>query len=113
MIGSTCLAMIIYFEARGESELTQRYVASVAIERAKQEQVSLCVSMKKPRSYTWVWDKKPNAVPKQSLKPFEVLAVNEMRKPTLRGYTFFNEHRMHRRYSTSNRLIKSGHLVFY
>jgi hypothetical protein len=113
MMSATCLAMIVFFESRGEPVITQRYVASVAIERAKQEQVSLCSSMRKPRAYSWYWDKKPNAVAKDSLKPFEVLAVREIRKPTLTGYMYFNEKKMLRRYATPKRLIKSGHLVFY
>ena len=112
MMSATCLAMIVFFESRGEPELTQRYVASVAIERARQEQVSLCSSMRKPRAYSWYWDKKPNAVAKE-LKPFEVLAVREIRKPTLTGYMYFNEYKMGRRYRTPKKLTKSGHLVFY
>ena len=109
----TCLAMIMFFETRGEPVITQQYVASVALERAKQEQVSVCESMKKPRSYSWYWDKKSNKVDHKLLKQFEVLAVREMRNPTLKGRVFFNERRMGKRFRTPNKPLVSGKLMFY
>lgn len=110
---STCLALIVFFESRGEPVLTQQYVASVAIERAKQENVSVCESMRKPRSYSWYWDKHSNRVDRKSLKQFEVLAVKELRNPTLKGRSFFNERKMGKRFRTPNKPLVSGNLVFY
>ena len=40
----SCLALIVAMESRGESLQTQHYVASVAIERAKEESVGICQS---------------------------------------------------------------------
>lgn len=113
MSSVACLALIVFFESRGEPVLTQQYVASVAIERAKQEKVSVCESMKKPRSYSWYWDKHSNRVDQKLLKQFEILAVKEMRNPSLKGRTFFNEKKMGRRFKTSYKPLVSGNLVFY
>jgi len=113
MTSVACLALIVFFESRGEPVLTQRYVASVAIERAKQENVHICTSMRKPRSYSWYWDKYSNKVDHEKLKGFEILVTKELRNQTLRGRIFFNERKMGKRFRTSNKPIVSGNLVFY
>lgn len=108
-----CLALILFMESRGESLQTQQYVASVAIERAKQEQSTICESMKKPRAYSWMWDRKNNRVDHKQLNALKQVAVKELAIPTLKGRMYFNEKRMGRRYRTPHKPIVSGNLIFY
>ena len=108
-----CLALIVFMESRGESLQTQKYVASVAIERARQEEVTLCQSMKKPRAYSWMWDNKHTRVNKAELEKLKVVAAHELRKPSLEGRLFFHERRVGRLYRTPYKVITSGNLIFY
>ena len=108
-----CLALILFMESRGESLQTQQYVASVAIERAKQEAVPLCQSMKKPRAYSWLWDGVKTKVDPKQLDALKKVAVKELANPTLKGRMYFNERRIGRRYRTSHKPIVSGNLIFY
>ena len=41
-----CLSLIMYMEALNQGDYTKALVADVAIERAKQEELSVCQSMK-------------------------------------------------------------------
>lgn len=113
MSSVACLALIIFMESRGESLQTQQYVASVAIERARQESIPLCQSMKKPRSYSWMWDKKKTKVDPKALGEFKKLAAKELANPTLEGRLFFHERRVGRLYKTPYKVIASGNLIFY
>lgn len=108
-----CLALIMFNEARGESLQTQQYVASVAIERARQEAVPLCQSMKKPRAYSWLWDGVKTKVDPKQLDTLKKVAVRELANPTLKGRMYFNERKMGRRYRTPHKPIVSGNLIFY
>lgn len=115
MITSTmkCLSLIMYMEARNQSDRTKALVASVAIERAKQEELSVCESMRKPRSYSWVWKKQPSKIDKVLLDSFDKLALKELKQPTLVGRYYFNECSAGKKFKTENKLLKSGKLCFY
>lgn len=113
MSSVACLALIVFMESRGESLLTQQYVASVAIERAKQEQTTICGSMKKPRAYSWMWDKKSTKVDQKQLDVLKVLASRELENPTLKGRLFFNERKLAKMWVTPYKPIVSGNLIFY
>jgi hypothetical protein len=101
-------------EARNQSDRTKALVADVAIERAKQEGLGLCESMKKPRAYSWYWDKKHTKLSSEVLKQAEVVALRELKNPTITGRYFFNECKApERKYKTPNSIIKSEKLCFY
>jgi len=113
MTSVLCLTLIMYMEARSESPLTQSYVASVAIERAKQENKSICESMKTPRAYSWLWDGVNTKVNQKHFEKIKPLATRQLQSPALRGHTFFNERKLGKRFKTHNKPITSGNLIFY
>ena len=109
-----CLSLIVAMEARNQSDRTKALVADVAIERAKQEGLGLCESMKKPRAYSWYWDKRSTKLSSEVLKQAEVVALRELKSPTITGRYFFNECKSpKRKYKTPNSVIKSERLCFY
>jgi hypothetical protein len=109
-----CLSLIVAMEARNQSDRTKALVADVAIERAKQEGLGLCESMKKPRAYSWYWDKKHTKLSSEVLKQAEVVALRELKSPAITGRYFFNECKApKRKYKTPNSVIKSERLCFY
>ena len=108
-----CLALIVAMEARNQALITQHYVASVAIERAKEEGTNICSSMKKPRAYSWLWDGKNTRVDKNSMTIATQVATKELQRQTLKGRLFFNEKRYKKRFDTPHKPIVSGDLIFY
>lgn len=113
MSSVACLALIIFMESRGEPLQTQQYVASVAIERARQEGATICESMKKPRAYSWMWDRRKTEIRKAKLKALQVVASNEMHHQSLTGRLYFNERRLGKLWRTARKPIVSGKLIFY
>lgn len=113
MSSVACLALIMYMESRGEPLQTQQYVASVAIERAMQEQVTICESMKKPRAYSWMWDRKKTKVDHKRLNALKTIAVRELATPTLKGRMYFNERKLGKLWRTRYKPTVSGNLIFY
>lgn len=109
-----CLSLVIAMEARNQSDRTKALVADVAIERAKQEGLGLCESMRKPRAYSWMWDRKRTKLEPEVLKQAEVIAIKELQKPKITGRYFFNECKAPvRKYKTPHSVIKSEKLCFY
>lgn len=109
----SCLTLIIFMESRGEPIQTQHYVASVAIERAKNEHIGVCESMKKPRAYSWMWDGRKTRVDKKLQDSFNAIAQTEMKRPSLPGRLYFNERKLSKRYRTGYKPVVSGNLIFY
>jgi len=109
-----CLSLIIFMEASIENNLTRSLVASTAIERANKEGLGICESMKKPKSYSWLWDGKRTKVKSKWLeKTYYPIARKELKKQTMVGRVYFSECKLGKRFPTPNKLIKSGHLCFY
>lgn len=48
-----CLALNVYHEARGESVTGQRAVASVTINRARENESTICEEVFKPHQFSW------------------------------------------------------------
>lgn len=114
MTSLACLALIIYHESRGESELTQRLVARVAIERSNHENVGICRSMHRPKSYSFMWDGKPERVDdKQAWDKALVIAGDELFESNMDNRMYFNECRLGKRFKTAYRMRRSGKLCFY
>jgi spore germination cell wall hydrolase CwlJ-like protein len=114
MSSIACLALIIYFEARGEPDLAQRMVAEVAIHRAKTEDKPICKSLKTPRSYSFMWDKHSNKIV-DKVSHLEALAIARkvLAKKNVPSRLYFNECSMGKRYKTKHRIKKVGRLCFY
>lgn len=58
-----CLALTIYFEARGEPEIGQYAVAEVVINRAEHSKLTVCEVVKQKKQFAWIpyWNGKlPN-----------------------------------------------------
>ena len=108
-----CLSLIMYMEALNQSDYTKALVADVAIERAKQEELSVCQSMKKKKSYSWMWDGKYTKVDRKLLEGLKPIAARELKKPVVKGRFFFNECSLGKRFRTDYKLIRSEKLCFY
>ena len=58
-----CLALTIYFEARGEPDIGQYAVAEVVLNRSEHRELSICEVVKQKNQFSWYasWNKKiPN-----------------------------------------------------
>lgn len=108
-----CLTLVLYMEARNQTTYTQSLVASVVIERAKTEHTTICKSIKRKGSYSWMWDGLNTKVDKKLFNNIKEVASSELANPTITGRYFFNEKRMGKRYKTQNKPIVSGKLIFY
>lgn len=68
----TCLALNIYYEGRGESELGKKIIAQTTMNRANDDHRNVCNVVMQPGQFTWVRSKvagkqvKPRFVPKES-----------------------------------------------
>lgn len=66
----TCLALNIYYEGRGESELGKKIIAQTTLNRAAREGSNVCTEVLRPNQFTWVNSRvngktlKPKARPK-------------------------------------------------
>lgn len=49
----TCLALNIYHEGRGESELGKKIIAQTTLNRAKEEGSNVCAEVIKPSQFSW------------------------------------------------------------
>ena len=56
----TCLAMNIFFEARGETVIGQYAVAQVTMNRAKQDPAKICKVVYAKKQFSWTMEKKRN-----------------------------------------------------
>lgn len=114
MIELGCLALVMYMESSISSVTTQAYVASVVIERAKQDKQTICKNIHRPISYSWMFDGKNTKVDQlflhQKLYP---IALAQLKKPRLVGYYYFNECRLGKRFKTKNKMIRSDTMCFY
>jgi hypothetical protein len=109
-----CLALVMYMESSISSKTTQEYVGSVVIERAYQDRQSICKNIHKPISYAWMFDGKNTKVDEQFLqKKITPIAERVLKKPRLKGYYYFNECRLGKRFKTKNKMIKSDTMCFY
>lgn len=113
MTPAYCLALVIYMEANTQSKFTQSLVADVAIARADKENLSICSSMKKPKSYSWMWDGKSTKVNRERLKELEKVAKEELKRDKIRKRLYFNECNLGKRFKTENKMIRSEKLCFY
>lgn len=52
-ISTICLAMVIYFEARSETEIVQRHVAQIPINRSIENDTHLCDEVWRPHQFKW------------------------------------------------------------
>ena len=109
----SCLALVMYMEAQTQSEYTQRLVASVVIERAKQEDTTICKSIKKRGAYSWMWDGRNTKVDSKALAKLQHVATQELKHPTMTGRYFFNECTLSRLWKTKYKMIRSEKLCFY
>jgi spore germination cell wall hydrolase CwlJ-like protein len=102
-------------ETRSEPISSQILAANVALTRAENEYLPVCKSMRKPKSYSFMWNKtklvmnEPEA--KETAKQVALGVLNGKR---IKGYTFFNECKSkYKRFKTNVKLIKIGKLCFY
>lgn len=107
----TCLALIAYMEARGESLQTKNYVIQAAYSIAEQENTTVCGTLRKRGIYSWMWDRKQTKVDKTML--VNLKKILSFRRKEGFNRRFFNHCRLGKRFKTENRMIKSGKLCFY
>ena len=110
MISASCIALVLYMEARSESFLTQSQVAYVVMNRAAKEKLTVCASIKKPRSYSWMWDGKNTPVDREWIRK----TVNKPLERNLIGNRlYFNECRLGKLWRTPYTVVRINNLCFY
>jgi spore germination cell wall hydrolase CwlJ-like protein len=114
MSSIACLALIVYFEARGEPALAQRMVAEVAVHRAKTESKPICTSLRSPKSYSFMWDKISNKIrEKDAYEDAISIARRVLSIKNVPSRLYFNECSMGKRYKTQHKIRRVGRLCFY
>lgn len=114
MTNAACLALIIYFESRSENDLTQRYVAQVAMNKSDYYEESICKNLNRQRVYSFMFDGKPEVITENdSHKKAIEIANHSIKNRTLDGYLYFNECRLGRKYKTDKKMIRTKKLCFY
>lgn len=126
-----CLALNVFFEARGESIKGQFAVAHVTLNRADNESGNLsgvCGSVFRKGQFEWT--KRHKNPIKRYVKIAELAkkrdktswdravqiahkAMTHRSKDLTRGATYFNEKRMGRRFKTSIASMTIGNHIFY
>lgn len=114
-----CLALNIYFEARGEPESGQYAVAHVTMNRVRQNGTSICKEVHKPHQFSWTRMKyrvphKNNEEWKQAIRIAR--SVHSRPDPTKGSTYFFNPHKCSNTKSIVTGRVKKtriGAHVFY
>jgi len=82
--------------------------------RAEAENLSLCKSMRLKKSYTFIWNGTDLRMKEDKAKEIaRQVALGVLNGKRLKGYTYFNECRLKKRYKTKTKLVKRGKLCFY
>lgn len=113
-----CLALNVYFEARGEPEAGKYAVAHVTLNRVRQKRSSVCKEVFRPRQFSWTahyrLPPKNDAAWKNALM---IASRSQSTTDPTRGSTyFFNpKYSRHTRSIVSGRVLKKriGDHVFY
>lgn len=67
----TCLALNIYYEGRGESELGKKIIAQTTLNRANDQHSNVCKVVMEPGQFTWVNSRVSGRQLKPKFKPKE------------------------------------------
>ena len=112
-----CLALNIYFEARGESDLGKRAVAYATINRTENNS-DVCKIIFEPGQFSWLKAKKPIKDKKafEAAKKLakEVLADTDRVNDPTKGATYFHNEEVKPIWSKRfTRTLKVGKHIFY
>ena len=122
ILAASCLALVMYREARGENIAAQLATAKVLQNRAKKRKTGVCRELARKRQFAWtskykieppkavgVMDKRAWSLSKRLSKSLEKVNVKGI-KPTM---VYFNTLPLGKRYRTKNKPVKIGGLLFY
>ena len=128
-LAATCLALAIYFEARGEPDLGKHYVAHTVMNRSVDyEEGSVCAAVFDPEQFSWTINVKRSinlsvmtseairqvSDQKSWLTSIEIAKKVQKRKRDItNGAKFFNERRKGIRYKTKLKPRTIGKHTFY
>lgn len=111
-----CLSLVVEHEARGTSFRTKHLVASVIMERAKQEKSKVCEVIYKPSAFSNLSEHKPkNQLELKSFKESNTIAKNILtgKLVPINGFTYFNVKRLGVLHNTEVKPILSDGMLFY
>jgi spore germination cell wall hydrolase CwlJ-like protein len=122
IVAATCLALVMYREARGESIATQIATARILQNRAAKRKTSECKELKRKKQFSWTSKYRvepPHPVGakdraawrlsqrlSKSLENLKVIGV----KPSM---VYFNTVSMGKRFKTKNKPHRIGKMIFY
>jgi len=113
-----CLALNIFYEARGESYFGQLAVAHVTLNRVKENNTTICKEVFKPKQFSWT-EKKfkiPTEKDQNWIQAKEIANKALKTNDTTHGSTFFFEKKCKRVRSVVNgrkMVMKLGNHIFY
>lgn len=112
-----CLALNIYYEARGEPELGKRAVAYATINRTENNN-EVCKIIQEPGQFSWLPAKRPikdiRAFHDAKQMAREVIADTERINDPTKGATYFHHEGVHPSWAKKfKRTLKVGKHIFY
>lgn len=128
-LSAMCLALTIYFEARGEPQLGQRYVGHVVMNRAEDDyKDNICAAVFDPHQFEWTggikrsknlavmaWRAKKQVNEPDSWKASVAIAnrVIARKQDITNGAKFFNRIERGVKYQTQTKPRTIGNHIFY
>lgn len=112
-----CLALNIYYEARGEPELGKRAVAYATVNRTDNN-YDVCRIIREPGQFSWLPAKKPikerEAFEQAKKLAKEVLSDTTRQNDPTNGATYFHHENVHPSWAKKfKRTLKVGKHIFY
>ena len=112
-----CLALNIYFEARGESDLGKRAVAYVTVNRTTNNN-EICKVIQAPGQFSWLPAKRPvtdsRAFQDAKRLAKEVIEDSDRSNDPTNGATYFHNEDVHPKWAKKfKRTLKVGKHIFY
>lgn len=109
-----CLALNVYYEARGEPVEGQYAVAFVTLNRAKVSGKSLCEVVNEPQQFSWTMTPQTSPDGPQWLKALIIAKHASAMPDQTKGSLFFHRHDVFPKWRTSYKFtMQIGNHVFY
>lgn len=109
----TAISLVVYMEARNQSDITKQYIASFVIEKAEKLKITTCKSLKIKNLYSWNWDSINTPIDRKVMEEeIEPIVKKELSlsKRSLSGYEFFN---ICKGKKFTGKVKRSGSICFY
>ena len=127
-LATTCLALAIYFESRGEPTKGMKYTAHVVMNRADDKENAVCETVFEQRQFSWANElRKLKSIESKVIKAKKRIKETESwedsvmiasetisrDKDITNGATYFNKRNMGVRFKTNVKPMRIGKHIYY